>query len=119
MASDVEFQHGREMNILELLCHLVKRISFLAKLVCLTLQNVESVFDVIFTSSKASSSGKSFSELRFDDILIQVSQTKRQVPKSFFFPRSPRYFFYSQNQFSWKFMGVSISSCINYLENVN
>ena len=46
MASDVEFQHGREMNMLELLCHLVKRISFLAKLVRLTLQNVESVFDV-------------------------------------------------------------------------
>ena len=110
MASDVEFQHGREMNILELLCHLVKRISFLAKLVCLTLQNVESVFDVIFTSSKASSSGKSFSELRFDDILIQVSQTKGQVPKFFFlfffFPRSSRYYFYSQNPISWKFMGV-------------
>ena len=46
MASDVEFQHGREMNMLELLCHLVKRISFLAKLVRLALQNVESVFDV-------------------------------------------------------------------------
>ena len=73
----------------------------------------------LFTSSKASKPGKSFSELRFDDILIQVSQTKRQVPKSFFFPRSPRYFFYSQNPISWKFMGVSISSCINYLENVN
>ena len=41
MASDVEFQHGREMNMLELLCHLVKRISFLAKLVRLALQNVE------------------------------------------------------------------------------
>ena len=39
----------------------------------------------LFTSSKASKPGKSFSELRFDDILIQVSQTKGQVPKSFFF----------------------------------
>ena len=46
MATDVKFQHGREMNMFELLCHLVKRISFLAKLVRLTLQNVESFFDV-------------------------------------------------------------------------
>ena len=74
----------------------------------------------LFTSSKASKPGKSFSELRFDDILIQVSQTKGQVSKAtFFFSEKPEIFFlFSESDFL-EIYGVSISSCINYLENVN
>ena len=126
MASDVEFQHGREWTCSSFFATSSNAFLSLRSLFVSRFRMSKASLMCLFTSSKASSSGKSFFELRFVDILIQVGYTKGQVTKSMFFLRIPRYNVYSLNLrvavilgklISRKFMGVSISSCINYFES--